>query len=55
MKDWRKEDFGVKSKPKIRKIHGGPKHRNIKYEPTQKIFEIDSRFEREEKMENVDV
>ena len=54
--NWRnEEDFGVKSKPKIRKIHTGTKHRIIKYELTQKIFEIDSGFERKEKMENVDV
>ena len=57
--NWRKkEDFGIKSQPKIwkiRKIHAGPKHRNIKHELTQKIFKIDSGFERKEKMENVDV
>ena len=57
--NWRsEEDFGVKSKPKIRKIrkiHTGTKHRIIKYELTQKIFEIDSGFKRKEKMENVDV
>lgn len=63
--NWRKkEDFGIKSKPKTRKIrktrkiwkiHTGPKHRNIEHELTQKIFKIDSGFERKEKMENVNV